>query len=117
MERCNSKSQASAERRLVQLSDARYFSLIDQFRLEHELASCDSSFQLPEPQSQYENGTCARSPRIACYTVTCSGRQKIAAGLHDYHRQRHTKLCPQLGGKQIPALASLLVFIAAFIQS
>ena len=77
MERCNSKAQASAEPRLVQFSDAP----VDQFRLDHALARCDSSFQLPEPQSQYENDIRARSPRIPCCDVTCSGRQKTAAGL------------------------------------
>ena len=115
MERCNKKAQASAAPRLIQSSDARYFAPVDQFRLEDELAICDSSFQLPEAQSQHADGIRARIPRIACYTVTLSGRQKTAAGLNDHHRQRHTKLCPQLGGTLIPALASLLVFVASFI--
>ena len=82
MERCNSKTQTSAEPQLVQSSEA-----LRHFRLEVELASCDSEFQLPKPESHYEDGTRARIPRVACYTVTCSGRQKTAAGLHSYQRQ------------------------------
>ena len=87
MERCNSTSQTSAEPQLVQPSKARYLAPLDQFRLEDQLASCDSSLQLPEHQRQYEDGICARIPRIACYTVTCSGRQEIAAGLYTNQRQ------------------------------
>ena len=87
MERCNNKAQASAEARLVQFSNARYFVPVDQFRLEDELASRDFHFQLPEPQteSQHEDGIRAGIPRLACYTVTCSGRQKTAGGSYDYH--------------------------------
>ena len=89
MERCNNNAQIPAEPRLVQSSDARYLAPVDQFRLEDELASCDLNFQFPEPQtdSQHEDGTRARVSGIACYTVSCSGRQKTAAGLYDYHRQ------------------------------
>ena len=114
MERCNSKTQTSARPQLVQSSDARYFAPADHFRVEVQLASCDSELQLPEPESHYENGIRARIPRNACPHVTSSRRQKTVAGLYSYQRQRHTKLCPQLGGTQFIALASLSVFIAAF---
>ena len=90
MESCSYKAETSAERQLeTSGSEAQYiapvdhFTLVDQFTLDEV-----------EPRSQHEDGIRARIPRTACYTVTCSRRQKTAAGLYDYNRQRHTQLCP-----------------------
>ena len=95
MKRCNNKAQTLAERQLVHSGEAQSITPVDQFTLiEVELASCEPSFQLVQPQNQHEDGIRARIPRIACCTVTCRRRQKNAAGLSDHNRQRHTKLCP-----------------------
>ena len=82
---------------------------------------CNNKAQIsaePRLVQSHEDGTRARVSGIACYTVSCSGRQKTAAGLYDYHRQRHTKLRPQPGGKRIPAyLCSLLLSSSQAIYS
>ena len=89
MERYNSKAQTSGEQQRVQSAEAQHFEPVDHFtHVEVELSN------LLELHNQHEDGIRFRIPRTACYTVICCGGQKTAAGLYDYHRQRHTELCP-----------------------